>query len=115
MEERSSLERKIDQILSSGEGNVNRLFAVIDELLESEAYPSMQILFTRVLGDSVPQQVWLAMFHKILATNDWLLIYGLNATALLGQQSCCNLFLERNKENRWRAFGGTSFFCRHCD
>ena len=51
------MERKIDQILSSGEGSVNRLFAVIDELLESEAYPSMQILFTRVLGDSVPQQV----------------------------------------------------------
>lgn len=57
MEERSSLERKIDQILSSGEGSVNRLYAVIDELLESEAYPSMQILFSRVLGDSVPQQV----------------------------------------------------------
>ena len=41
--------------------------------------------------------------------------YKLNATALIGQQSCCNLLLERNKENSWRAFGGTSIFCRHCD
>lgn len=65
MEERSSLERKIDQIISSGEGSVNRLHAVIDELLDSEAYQSMQVLFSRILGDSVPQQVRLELSRRI--------------------------------------------------
>ena len=80
MEERSSLERKIDQILSSGEGSVNRLFAVIDELLESEAYPSMQILFTRVLGDSVPQQVTSDISQNSQQIIDWWIT---NSTPLL--------------------------------
>jgi hypothetical protein len=51
------MERKIDQILTAGEGSVNRFRDLINELVESEAYSQLQVLLNRILGDNIPQQV----------------------------------------------------------
>jgi hypothetical protein len=58
------MERKIDQILTAGEGSVDRFRDLINELVESEAYSQLQVLLNRILGDNIPQQVgWKTKFH----------------------------------------------------
>lgn len=57
MEGRSSLDRRIEQIISSGEGSTERLNDVINELIESEAHTHLQAVLTRILGENVHQQV----------------------------------------------------------
>jgi hypothetical protein len=53
----SSLDRKIEQILSSGDGSVDRLSDIVNELVDSEAYVQLQTVLNRIVGDNVPQQV----------------------------------------------------------
>jgi hypothetical protein len=53
----SALERRIEQIISSGEGISDRLTSLINELVDSEAYSQLPTVLTRVLGDHIPQQV----------------------------------------------------------
>jgi hypothetical protein len=56
----TSLERRIDQIFSSGEDINGRFATVIDELVDSEAYLQLRVVLNKLLGDTVPQQVtWL--------------------------------------------------------
>lgn len=51
------MERKIEQILTAGEGSIERFRDLINELIESEAYSQLQVLLNRILGDNIPQQV----------------------------------------------------------
>jgi hypothetical protein len=53
----NALERRIEQIISSGEGISDRLTNVINELVDSEAYSQLPTVLSRVLGDHIPQQV----------------------------------------------------------
>lgn len=53
----SSLDRKIDQILSSGDGSADRLSEIVNELVDSEAYGQLQTVLNRIVADNVPQQV----------------------------------------------------------
>lgn len=57
MDGKSSLDRKVDQILSSGDGIADRLSDIVNELVDSEAYGQLQTVLNRIVGDSVPQQV----------------------------------------------------------
>lgn len=57
MDGKSSLDRKIEQILSSGDGCVDRLSDIVNELVDSEAYVQLQTVLNRIVGDNVPQQV----------------------------------------------------------
>lgn len=57
MEGRNSLDRRIEQIISSGEGNIERLNDTVNELIDSEAYSQLQALLTRILGENIHQQV----------------------------------------------------------
>ena len=51
------LDRKIDLILSSGDGIADRLADIVNELVDSEAYRQLQTVLNRIVGDNVPQQV----------------------------------------------------------
>lgn len=53
----NSLERKIEQIISSGEEISDRLANVINELVESEAYSQLPTVLSRILGENIQQQV----------------------------------------------------------
>lgn len=53
----SSLDRKVDQILNSGDGSADRLSEIVNELIDSEAYGQLQTVLNRIVGDNVPQQV----------------------------------------------------------
>mmetsp|Transcript_992 Transcript_992/g.1093 ORF Transcript_992/g.1093 Transcript_992/m.1093 type:complete len:405 (+) Transcript_992:155-1369(+) len=53
----NALERRIEQIISSGEGISDRLTNVINELVDSEAYSQLPTVLSRVLGDHIPQQI----------------------------------------------------------
>lgn len=57
MEGRSSLDRRIEQIISSGEGGIERLADVVNELIDSEAYNHLQTFLVRILGENIQQQV----------------------------------------------------------
>ena len=57
MDGKSSLDRKIEQILNSGDGSVDRLSDIVNELVDSEAYVQLQTVLNRIVGDNVPQQV----------------------------------------------------------
>lgn len=57
MDGKSTLDRKIEQILISGDGSVDRLSDIVNELVDSEAYVQLQAVLNRIVGDNVPQQV----------------------------------------------------------
>ena len=66
MEGRSSLDRRIEQIISSGEGGIERLADVVNELIDSEAYSHLQTFLTRILGENIQQQVQKHLLCAIL-------------------------------------------------
>lgn len=57
----SSLERRVDQALASGTADLklvsDKIAEIINELIESEAYGQLNVVFNRILMDNSQHQV----------------------------------------------------------